>query len=380
MRIDWLFVAFIGLFYFGFTDNSRGPVYPHALNDLNISSALGSWLFALSSAAGLAVTLVSTFWLKKFSTITWMKISWPILALGFWFMGESFDQKSIIPLYIGSFFQGIGAGISTITMNLIVTQACDVLKRRRIFGALHGTYGIASLVAPVVYSTLYEKQIHWSQFFKYMAIVPFILLLVTWNIKGEKQVELPNTKLNTSRFLQILFGATLGLYVASEIVVSSRLVYFLTEGHGLAHKEASQYLSLFFLCLMGGRLSLAFFNISLKGESLLRASLLSTLLLLVLGMNGFYLAFSLSGFTMAVFFPCAMDCLSGWFPDSLDAMMAGAMSGIGVGLVFMHISFGQFADLYGIKFAMGSALFFCSLSYLCLETFLHKTKSIRIRL
>lgn len=379
MRFDWLLVAFLGLFYFGFTDNARGPVYPHALNDLNISSSLGSWLFAISSASGLTVTLVSRHWLNKLNTILWMKLSWPILALGFWLMGVSYDLNSITPLYIGSFFQGIGAGISTITMNLIVTKASTPDKRRRVFGALHGTYGIASLIAPIVYSFLFQNQIHWSQFFKYMAIIPLLLLMITWKSKGEIRVDGAEPDKKANSFLSFLFGATLGLYVASEIVVSSRLVYFLTEGHQVSHDDASQLLSLFFLCLMGGRLSLAFFNIVIRGEIILRSSLLLTLILLVLGMNGYYFCFSICGLTMAFFFPCAMDFLSEWFDDTLDSMMAGAMSGIGVCLVLMHISFGQFAELFGINIAMASAIGFTILSFFFLEIFLYKTRSIRSR-
>lgn len=378
MRWSWLAIAFLGLFFFGFSDNSRGPVYPHALADLGISSAVGSWLFALSSGAGLVVTLFSHHWLKRLDTILWMKLSWPILGVGFWLMGESYEQQSIIYLYLGSFFQGIGAGISTISMNLIVTDASDPLRRRKVFGALHGTYGIASLVSPLVYSWLYGLNVHWSSFFKMMIIFPVILFIGTWNIKGER-TDQTRAKINKApRLYQVLFGAMLGLYVASEIVVSSRLVYFLVEGMRVSHSEASNYLSLFFLSLMLGRLMLALITIPLKGEQLLRLSLVFTAILLTLGMQGHHLAFSLCGFTMAVFFPCAMDCLSEWFPESLNFMMAGAMSGIGVFLVIMHASFGQFAEVFGIKMAMGTALVFCLLSLMMMELFLYKTRSIRI--
>jgi MFS family permease len=354
VRWALLVIAYVGLFYLGVVDNARGPIYPHALKDLGLTSSQGSWLFALTSLSGLFITLLTKHWLKLGTSTFLMKASWPIMGAGVFLIGYSYDEQSYALFLIGGFLQGIGAGVCGIIMNLIIAQATTPKYRRRFFGGLHGIYGVASLTVPFLYQKGLDLGWHWSTFYKVMALAPLALIPLCHGIKGEP-CAVTETR-NVSKLLKSIFGGLLGLYVSVEIVVSSRLVLLLLEGYDFSHHEASANLSLFFLLLMAGRFSLLLFNYPFKGENILRTSLGLTLIFLYLGLNHYPIFLSLSGLTMSIFFPTSMDLINELFPKNAEEVMTAAMSGIGFFLVAMHLGFGQMANIYGVKAAMGSAI------------------------
>lgn len=345
--------AFVGLFYFGMLDNGRGPAYPSIMRDLKLSNWEGSFLFALTSIMSFTMTVLSSHWLKKVKLMQGMKISWIFLSIAALCLGLSGVLNSPPLLFAASFIQGTGMGITGMNMNLMIEAGTPVTHRRRVYGALHATYGIASFLAPLFFSGLKIIGLQWQSFFLILAFIGPVLFFLPYS-KGEDMFSKVTASENN---IPIPFpylctlALCVGMYVASEIVVSSRLVLFLEVTHNMTNTEASSYLSAFFILLMGGRLLLGIFNIPIKGHFLLLGSLILTGLFSLLGRE-VPLFFSLTGLSMSIFFPSFMDWIAETFPNEFQRVTRFAMSGIGIHLVIMHLGFGKLADTLGVDKAM----------------------------
>lgn len=345
--------AFVGLFYFGMLDNARGPAYPGIMRDLKLSNWEGSFLFALTSLMSFTMTVLSPFWLKKLKLYQGMKLSWIILALAGLFLGLSGIFNSAPLLYLASIVQGTGMGINGMNMNLMVEAGTPVTHRRRVYGALHATYGVASFLAPLLFSGLKMAGFKWQGFFLILAFIGPLLFFLPKR-KGDdvfSQAPAASNDLPIPMYYLLTLSLCVGMYVASEIVVSSRLVLFLEESHKMSNAEASTYLSGFFILLMGGRLSLGLFHIPIKGHILLISSLVLTTIFSFLG-NYIPVFYSLTGLSMSVFFPSFMDWIAETFPSEFQRVTKFALSGIGIHLVMMHLGFGKLADSLGVNKAM----------------------------
>lgn len=365
-----IFSAFVGLLYFGLLDNGRGPAYPEILRDLKLNNRQGSWLFAITSLLSFFMTVLSHKWLKKLDLKKAMRLGWLLLATAALFIGLSGSFQSAPLLFSASIIQGIGMGFVGMTMNLMIESGAPVSHRRRTFSALHATYGIASLVAPLIFTGVKALGFVWEHFFYALACLgPFLFFLAPRCKPVYAKVPEPDIHFKLPLGFCLLLGVTIGCYVASEIVVSSRLVLFLEEGRNLSNREASFYLSGFFLCLMGGRLFMGIKDLPFKGSSILLASLSLSLVFLMLGHMGVLFCFSLTGLSMSVFFPSFMDWLAETFPKDFQKTTTFVLSGIGLHLVAMHLGFGSLAESLGVEKAMGlsSALTLTSLLLLLLS-------------
>lgn len=351
---SWLLLAYFSLFVMGYLDNSRGPAYPLLLKDLNLTPSLGSWFFSIASLSGLLVYLTNKKWLPKLGVVKGTKVSLFIMALGT--LGLGFLPK-LAPQYpmllVFSVIFGVGQGLSTFCMNLLVPEATPVKWRSRAFSGLHSCYGIASFLAPLMFSYFQELQYSWSQFFLWMSLLPVIVLLGVFRIDGGIKVN--DTKRETSGLSfsrRSLYGGVFSFYVASEIVMSSRLVFFLVEGRSFSNEKASEILSLFFLSLMLGRILFAFLPMQGKSYWAMVVSLILSFACFFFGYyeNPWFLG--LVGGAMSFYFPMGMDWLTTRFEKGREEMIAACMTQVGVLLILMHIFFGKLASVVGVEKAL----------------------------
>ena len=358
-----LMAAFVGLFFFGTLDNGRGPAYPEILKELGLSNRQGSLLFALTSFVTFLMTVLSSKWLKILDLLRGMRLSWLILSVAAFLIGLSGTLSSPTLLFTAAVVQGLGMGITGMNMNLMIEAGTPVQYRRRAYGGLHATYGIASFFAPLFFTGVKMLGLTWEYFFYILsALGPIIFLCIPG--KEEVFAKLPgkDQKFPVPLLFLCLMGMTVGTYVASEIVVSSRLVLFLEEGHALTNAKAGLYLSAFFILLMAGRLFLGLVNGPFSGPPLLIGSLLMSGVFCWLGKQGYFFCFSLTGLSMSIFFPSFMDWVAESFPNEFQKVIKVTMSGLGLHLVAMHLGFGQLADLLGVIKAMDLALYLTGLS------------------
>lgn len=359
-------------------DNTRGPVFPNIISEMDISASRASMLFAIASFSGLLTNITARWWLPYVNSYYAAILSLVFLGVG----SILFSQSTVYGPWLldtSSFIIGLGMGVSNIGINLLVAQATPVIHRRRFFAGLHSVYGIGSFCAPLFLNLYLLVFIGWHSFFILLAFIPFAVILSFLvfhkmprsEVKDQKRKKLTAPCAYPTR---LIFALLFGLYVSSEIVISSRLVYFLNSFETISIDQARYALSLFFLGLLTGRLSVAFIKTSARSETLLIFSIFSSLTLYLLSVfiSPYFLA--LTGFSMSYFFPVAMDWLSNIFKDHLEYMMASVMTGISIMLVLMHVGFGYVTDLLDIRSAM---VIFPALQIFCLGfIFLIKLKKV----
>jgi len=351
-----IIIAYLGMFSFGLYDNSRGPVYPSILKDFNILPSLGSWIFVLSSLAGLCTSLVGNTWLKLFGTFRSMQVSFFMQILAALFMGLSgqFGYHFYL-LLLSSFAFGISSGILSICANIMISQSVDVTSRRRTLSGLHSMYGLASLLAPMLINMSYSSDLKWNQFFYLIICIPSLALLLSCWLKNPIPLVTSRDKTATQKtgFRAIVFPSFLfGIYVASEIIVSSQLVYFLETTHHYDKSVANYYLSLFFLTLLLGRLTFTIIKLPLKSHHWLLISLLSSLVLFMLGLMVHPIFLPMLGLTQSFFYPCAMDWLYEKYRHLADVLIPYIMTSISLALIIMHFMVGLLSAYWGIDKAL----------------------------
>lgn len=374
-----LFVAYSSLFFFGLTDNARGPSYPEILRFFDLSNTQGSFLFASSSFVGFVLSFSSAHWLKKLHLHLALKVGLVQIAISSLLIGLSAQFSSPTALVIASLLQGSGMGMCGVSMNLMVEKASPAHIRRKAFGGLHATYGIASLIAPLLYTQAISLGFSWMHFFYFLAgLGPIIIFLPS----GKKEVIYSTNSVSADevkipRILLVTLGLCVGMYVASEIVISSRLVLFLEQGLGYSNAKASSFLSLFFLLLMSGRLIVGLVHFKISGPTILYSSLLSTIVFCLIGLGGYPIFLALTGLSMSVFFPAFMDWLADSFPNEFQRVTSTVLSGIGLHLVVMHLGFGKIAQGLGVTKAMSLAPLLAFISLFMLVFATQKVRSLK---
>tara|TARA_R110000868_G_scaffold117600_15_gene312510 strand:- start:16920 stop:18077 length:1158 start_codon:yes stop_codon:yes gene_type:complete len=359
--IHWAFVllAYFTLLCQSIIDNARGPVYPDILDFFNISSTRGAWVFALASLAGLASNITARWWLPRFEAFTSTIVSLGLMSIGSLIFSQS-SQLGVWALDVASIIMGLGMGGANVSMNLLIARGTPLTHRRQFYSGLHSVYGLGSLSTPLLLNFYIGFGGSWHRFFLLLSILPFIIL--TTAIIRKNNFEHESTSPNRIRLkltapvalpIRLSYGFVFAFYVASEIVLSTRLVLYLTTLHSIDVSSARMALSFFFLSLLAGRL--LFTVVPLKGASQrwLLVSCASTLVIYSLSQIISPLFLSLCGLSMSFFFPVAMDWLSKKFPQGLEWMTASVQTTVSLILVIMHIGFGYITDYFGINLAMG---------------------------
>jgi fucose permease len=354
-----LSAAFAALFYFGLVDNARGPTYPDFLRAFEISPSAGSLIYALSSFAGLVVIMATKYWLPYVHLRKSFIISSLLLSSSSFMLYFAHLIDNFLLALLSSIVLGVGVGFCSVSMNLAVESQSPVHLRRQTFAALHTTYGVSSLLSPLLYSFLISLGLKvWSQYYLILGFIALFLLFLPGKkddvyIKSDEEKnegEVNNKKIPLP--LLLVISLCVGTYVASEIVVSSRLVFFLEEVHQFKKIMANNALSLFFFFLTAGRLSLAVYSWKISSQKLMLGSLILTIILSLLGLYKYPYAFSFTGLTMSIFFPSIMDWLGQTFPKDITRVTSFALTGISAHLVLMHLGFGKLVTELGLEKAM----------------------------
>lgn len=365
-NFSYILFAYFGLFSLAIIENSRGPIYPEILEVFKVSNSFGSLIFSLSSLMSFVITIFANKWSPRLGAVNSVKLSLFLHLIASLLMGISGKyENGFIFFLLASCIFGIGVGMMSISLNLIVTNFSPVLKRRKYFAGLHSMYGLASFIAPVLVSYIFKFGVNWQNL--YIALACFPLVLIIFGIKLPKQgiVNKEVEKRNFSWKLIATLGIIQSFYVASEIVVSSRLALYLRSTWSYDASTASKSLAAFFFLLLSGRVAFAIFNIKICAHKILMASSILSLISFILGLYihpNFLIG---TGLTMSFFFPNALEWVSQKYPGHADYLITQMMIYVGAVLVLMHWVFGALSDVIGIQKAMHIApLMLCVVVYL----------------
>ncbi len=353
--MNYLFIIFANLCLVGLSliDNGRGPAYPDILDFFKIGSSTGSWMFSLATIFSLLTYLTARFWLPRLKALNGARTGQFVLGISSAMLAISGQTMSLPLLLISSCVMGIGVGLTSSTMNLLVIKGTLPDVRRKYLSGLHAVYGFSSLMAPLILSGFLLLGMSWIAFFYFTAVVCFVVLLSSFSSRASKMERGDDSSTTQKGPLgaKLLICLMLGLYVSSEIALSSRLPLYLHLHHNMSIEVAGNYLSLFFFFLMCGRLLFAFKHFNISNEKLMGLSLFSSLILFTLGHYISPLFYPLIGLANGPFFPTTIDTISKRFKESSDDMITWAFAAIGMIMSAMHIGFGQITDHFGVETA-----------------------------
>lgn len=374
MNIAYILLAYGSLFLLGIIDNSRGPIYPELLVTFNITKTQGSLLFSFASLSGFFISIFSQAWLKYLGVLNSSRLALLLDALACMIMGSvDLSASGYYQFLIGALVLGLAMGIKGITLNLLIIQADTGQYRRRIFAGMHSMYGIASLLAPIIIGQLFRFDLSWKSYFLYLAAISSFGLLLSFKTKRKSENVTQKRPSNLPTKKVIRYGFIFSLYVASEILISSRLVVYLTEVGHFSKESAAYYLSGFFMCLLAGRLFFSLRHIEVSSLRLLNISLIGSIIITITGILIYPPLLMLNGLSMSFFFPAGMDYIASVEGDSADYIMAKVMMSVSAGLVIMHLGFGLLSDFLGLSLSIWIVISMLGLSWYLLQN-LHTVK------
>jgi len=365
------------LFALGLIDNARGPTYPNLLTTFKLGPGPGSWFFTISSIGSLISLLSNKWWLRQKGPFQSLILFNLLMAAGAFliFVGTFIFHQFYAVLFASMIF-GMGSGGSGISMNIIIATNAPSHLRRQIYGGLHSMYGIASLLAPFLANYFLDDK--WPELFAWLALIPLTLAILFYRLKYKFQLSspsIPNSeqglKYQTIKKKKLrpehLIAIGLSSYVAAEVLVSTRLVYYLTQTGQFSLASARLYLVLFFVLLTIGRLTLALVKIPISNFNLIIFGLYATAIIQMAGLYVAPICLSLTGLSMSFIFPTGMDYISQLFGAKNSApIIALTMLMNGIFIILIHLVTGVISQHYGIFTALHLVFILLALSHLLL--------------
>jgi MFS family permease len=331
-------------------DNGRGPASPAILKHFQISKTQLSYLFALPSLFSIIATATASFWLSRLGAVKATYLGFVLHALSGLMIYFFIDMNQYNGVLLAAIIFGVVQSIFGITMNLLVVQSTTPENRKRFLSGLHSIYGMLAFTSPLIFG-FFALRNAWPSFFLFSSFITVLCLAVSVGAgkklpKIEKKNRVP-LKAPVNKSWRLIYGISLSTYVASEVVVSSQMVVYLTGHQGLSAEVARYYLSGFFACLTFGRILFFFVDIPFKNTHFLMGSIITSFLFFVLGVSVHPVFLSLQALPMAGFFPLFADLMGQRFPRGIDFMMSSINLAIGVTLGSMQFLFGQIAEVFG---------------------------------
>lgn len=354
IKWNYLILSYLALFCLGLIDNTRGAFYPEFLKQMSFTASEGSGIFSIVALSGFVMNFTTRYWLPHVGIVKAILFSLFFMVFGTLLVSSLpyFTESKHLMLIISGLCLGLGIGGSTISMNLLVAKSAPPQYLSRAFSGLHSTYGISSLLAPLIFNFLFISFGKWNWAYLCISILPLIVLII-YVLKNLPDIgDIPKTPLQAPVPLmrRLPFGLMLAFYVVSEILVSTRMVYFLTESESLPLIEANYLLALFFMGLAAGRI--LFSVVKFPGPLYLHLFISHglTLLFFYLGLNS-HVFLALTGLTMSWFFPTTMAWLQTHFKSGIEFMTASVLTLTGFLILGMHDLFGRIVEMYDIKVA-----------------------------
>lgn len=348
-------MAYMSLLILGLMDNIRGPFYPDVLHDLSLNSTRGSIFFAAASFAALGGNFLGSFLLGKFTAHGLMNFSVIGLGFGFWLIGRSFDFASMV-IFCSVF--GIHFGMLNVSQNVVVQKNAGTEYRRRIFNGLHGMYGLAALVAPLLASLFLSFGWNWKASFSFVGICSGIIgmafLLRGWKWDQVRVVAHDDDQTPVFKFsLGLLLALALGFYVVAELALSTRFPLWVREVYGFTPQQGNAYMAMFCGGLFVSRMVFTFVPFArFSNVFVLSMSAFLGLIVFSLGLIFHPLFAAASGIFMGPFYPVIMDEMSRRCGAKASKVIGWSITLASMFIVAMHFTLGILTDIFGIERAL----------------------------
>jgi FHS family glucose/mannose:H+ symporter-like MFS transporter len=338
-----LFLSYLSLFSLALIDNARGNLLPIIQESLSLDATTAAFIFTGGSLSNCLFNL----WLPKIRQKFQLRnlyitslLMMPLSVI-FWNFSEIKWCYFLAPIVFG-----VGAGGIGTFCNIYVSASTSIEKRQNALSFLHSMYGIASFLVPV-FITFLMKSMTWQKCLIFLSIPSLLVGLSFFKSDRSIAAELPSTHKTPWHLFWVALIFMMG--ILSEIFISSRLVDYLYREVQFSFDRASLYLSVFFGCLLSGRLLFSFVKFKMKKINLLLLSFSMTILLSMIALNGHPIYFAFTGISASWFFPVAISWIREEFESSFFSLVSMIMSFNSLALVLMHFIVGELTETIGIS-------------------------------
>ncbi|MFO7928669.1 MAG: MFS transporter [Candidatus Humimicrobiaceae bacterium] len=273
------FPNYISLFIFSFYMMLASPILLDISNYFNVSPENMNFIitfFLIGEAAGM---LALIFLNRKFSSIN--VVIWVYILLIPVLIGLIL-ATSLIFFYVLYFISGFLLGIIFMNANISMLEG-GVKNKDSVINLGHGFFAIGALASPFFASSLVNRQINWKLI--YLAVIVLVLIsLISYLFKNKRKraktglekekrvISMKGLFKNKNKNIYMILTVILMLfYVMSEVTVFSWAPTFFRVEKLFDLYSASFIVSVFWIGILVGRLSVSFLSYKFKAGALLIA-------------------------------------------------------------------------------------------------------------
>lgn len=359
MTIDWFLVsvAYFSLFTYGFIDNARGPVFPDLLKEFALTDSVGALFFFVASASALINNVFLSDWMERIGAYRVTQVYSLAQIAGLAVIGFG---PSYIWTLIGAAITGLGFGGLGISVNILVAEGAPAHTRRQMLSGLHSTYGVSSLLAPIVVTLLYQWHLSWRATLASFALGPALVVgLTLLRPRVDDGAQSLSNRDDTTRerglrprAIAVFYGLLCTFYVVAELSIGTRLALLVRREHGFSIEDANALVSGYFVGLFVGRLIFAMVRLPLGNRAVLALSATAGFITYALGLSVHPAFLALAGLAFSVFYPCVIALINDEQGPWAGFVTTWCITLQAVGILSMHFLLGRLADSFGLGRAL----------------------------
>lgn len=254
---------------------------------------------------------------------------------------------------------GLGQGGSEVVTNFSVVRI-EHSGRSNLMNFIHAAFTAGAIVGPLGIGQLIERGYPWQVAFLALAFLSLLMALAftllsfeTVSADPAKQENSPLSYL-MSQPLMLLLTTLILLYVGVEIGTSNWIAEYFVQSLGVSAASGAYTVSLFWMGLLAGRLSVAIFYRRDDQAVLLVTACILSALSLSLGLWGDSFVwkaacFFSTGMGFSIVYPVVVVLAGRFFPTQQEMAIAIISTGGGVGSFAFPFAMSSLADSWGIE-------------------------------
>ena len=254
---------------------------------------------------------------------------------------------------------GLGQGGSEVVTNFSVVRI-EHSGRSNLMNFIHAAFTTGAIVGPLGIGQLIERGYPWQVAFLALAFLSLLMALAftllsfeTVSADPAKQENSPLSYL-MSQPLMLLLTTLILLYVGVEIGTSNWIAEYFVQSLGVSAASGAYTVSLFWMGLLAGRLSVAIFYRRDDQAVLLVTACILAALSLSLGLWGDSFVwkaacFFSTGMGFSIVYPVVVVLAGRFFPTQQEMAIAIISTGGGVGSFAFPFAMSSLADSWGIE-------------------------------
>lgn len=357
-------ICFFAFLLFGITDNLKGSTLPAMLAELNIDYGTGGNIFFSQYVGFFIATLITGILADRFGLKLVIVLAGIFLAIGV--AGYSSFSTPVL-LSLSLFIVGMGLGAFELGPNAVIVSLYHEQKGLylNLMAVMHG---LGSMIAPLFAGLLFTMDFTWRMIYRMDLVLIVVFILTSLLLRFPKSEEkaaldfrsIPNVAFK--RQMPLYYGAML-FYVAAEIGLASWLVVYLQDQRGMDAVFSNNSLALFFGLLMVGRL-IGGFIVKRLGylRSILSASLLGVLSIILGIFTPYSLFLPLTGFFFSIIFPTITASVSDSEHENINTILGMLFTFSGLGGVIGPWIMAWGSELFGLQVGFAILILLSALS------------------